>query len=206
MLSRTSKADDSAQQRVVTAVGGRGILAGEQFVEPVGGERQCDLRNADPDIHETGCRSSNHQTRDALDSSIKIVNPLRDDVRAGEVLPRLRHAEVGCRHLGWMVFQRRQALTVCFEGAGDSRAGPKIIRVANLTLTIADDLLLRARIRALEQDTSVNALVRDYLERFAGGSAADQGLRSFLERAAASNAGSGPEGRTWTRDELYDRR
>jgi len=78
--------------------------------------------------------------------------------------------------------------------------------MANVTLTIADDVLRRARIRALEQDTSVNALVRDYLARFAGESAADQGLRSFLERAAASNAGSGPVGRTWTRDELYDRR
>jgi len=37
--------------------------------------------------------------------------------------------------------------------------------VANLTLTIDEDLLRRARIRALEQGTSVNARVRKYLEQ-----------------------------------------
>jgi len=42
------------------------------------------------------------------------------------------------------------------------------------------------------------------IEWFVGGSAADVGLRSFLERASASNARSGPEGRTWTRDDLYE--
>ncbi len=78
--------------------------------------------------------------------------------------------------------------------------------MANLTLTLDDDTLRRARIRALEQGTSVNALVRDYLERYAGESAAAEGLRSFLAATERSGAGSGPEGRSWTRDELYDRR
>ena len=77
--------------------------------------------------------------------------------------------------------------------------------VANLTLTIADDVLRRARIRALEQDTSVNAVVRDYLERFAGASEAHEGLRNFLEATERTGAGSGPGGRSWTRDELHDR-
>jgi hypothetical protein len=77
--------------------------------------------------------------------------------------------------------------------------------MANLTLTIDGDLLKRARIRALERDTSVNALVRDYLEGLAGQATARDALRSFLELAAHSNSGSGPGGRTWTRDELYER-
>lgn len=77
--------------------------------------------------------------------------------------------------------------------------------MANVTLTIADDVLRRARIRALQQDTSVNALVRDYLERFAGASPADGGLRDFLEATESTGAGSGPGGRSWTRDELHDR-
>jgi predicted HicB family RNase H-like nuclease len=40
--------------------------------------------------------------------------------------------------------------------------------MGNLTLTIDDDLLRRARIRALEQGTSVNSLVREYLRHVAG--------------------------------------
>ncbi len=51
MLGSAGKADDPAQQRVVAAVRGRGILGGDQFVKPVGGERQCDLGDGDPHIH-----------------------------------------------------------------------------------------------------------------------------------------------------------
>ena len=40
--------------------------------------------------------------------------------------------------------------------------------MANLTITIDDALLKLARMRALEQGTSVNALLRDYLEAYAG--------------------------------------
>ena len=36
--------------------------------------------------------------------------------------------------------------------------------MANLTLSIDDETLRRARIRAIELDTSVNAIVRTYLE------------------------------------------
>lgn len=78
--------------------------------------------------------------------------------------------------------------------------------MANLTLTIEDETLRRARIRALEQDTSVNALVRSYLEEFAAGGGEDEARRELVELARASSASSGPEGRGWTRDELYEDR
>jgi plasmid stability protein len=77
--------------------------------------------------------------------------------------------------------------------------------MTNLTLTIDDDLLKRARIRALEQDTSVNALVRDYLEGLADQARPQDGIRAILELAERSRSGSGPQGRTWTRDELHER-
>jgi plasmid stability protein len=77
--------------------------------------------------------------------------------------------------------------------------------MTNLTLTIDDDLLKRARIRALEQDTSVNALVRDYLEGLADQARPQDGIRAILELSERSRSGSGPQGRTWTRDELYER-
>jgi hypothetical protein len=78
--------------------------------------------------------------------------------------------------------------------------------MANLTLTIDTDTLRRARIRAVNEGTSVNAVVREHLERYAGESPAAEGLRRFLEIADRSNAGSAQKGRTWTRDDLYDRR
>lgn len=77
--------------------------------------------------------------------------------------------------------------------------------MANLTLTIDERLLRAARIRALEQGTSVNALVRDYLEHFAGETRANEAIAGFLDRSTRSAASSGREGRTWTRDELHAR-
>jgi len=77
--------------------------------------------------------------------------------------------------------------------------------MSNLTLTIDDDTLRRARIRALELGTSVNALVRDYLTQFAGRSTATEGVAEFLDATRGSGAGSEGEGRSWTRDDLYDR-
>jgi hypothetical protein len=77
--------------------------------------------------------------------------------------------------------------------------------MTNLTLSIDDELLKRARIRALEQDTSVNTLVRDYLESFAMQGAPRSGMTEFLTLADSVHAGSGTRGRTWTRDELYER-
>ncbi len=77
--------------------------------------------------------------------------------------------------------------------------------VANLTLTIDTELLKQARIRALERDTSVNAMVREYLEGIAGQGKEQDAIGVFLELAEHSDAGSGPEGRTWRRDDVYER-
>lgn len=77
--------------------------------------------------------------------------------------------------------------------------------MANLTLSIDDDLLRRARIRALEHDTSVNAVVREFLEDYAGTADAELAMTEFVALARQRSASSGPGGRTWTREELYDR-
>jgi hypothetical protein len=77
--------------------------------------------------------------------------------------------------------------------------------VANLTLTIDADLLKRARIRALERDTSVNALVREYLEGLATRDDDREPVDAFLALTESVHAGSGPGGRSWTRDDLYER-
>ncbi len=52
--------------------------------------------------------------------------------------------------------------------------------MANLTLSIDDDLLKQARRIALDQDTSVNQLVRDYLEQIVHGKSGKEKARRFL--------------------------
>jgi hypothetical protein len=77
--------------------------------------------------------------------------------------------------------------------------------MANLTLSIDAELLKRARIRALERDTSVNVLVREYLEGLVARGEGLEPMDVFLALTESVHAGSGPGGRTWTRDELYER-
>lgn len=78
--------------------------------------------------------------------------------------------------------------------------------VANLTLAIDDELLRRARIRALEDGTSVNSVVREFLTAYASGHEQAATIDHFLEIGDRSNAGSEGDTRTWTRDEIYEDR
>ena len=74
----------------------------------------------------------------------------------------------------------------------------------NLTLVIEEELLLAARKIALEQRTSVNQLVRDYLAALV-----EEPNRRRLARARLKKmfeTGLADVGEiTWTRDELYER-
>jgi plasmid stability protein len=77
--------------------------------------------------------------------------------------------------------------------------------MTNLTLSVDEKLLQRARIRAMQQGTSVNALVRDYLARLAGESEAADGAAEFLAIVSGADVSSGPSGRMWTRGKLHER-
>ncbi|MFT3801876.1 MAG: DUF6364 family protein [Burkholderiaceae bacterium] len=74
--------------------------------------------------------------------------------------------------------------------------------MANLTLVIDDDVLRRARKRALDHGTSVNALLRQYLESYAGRQERTAAMQRFLERAATADVRSTG---SWTREELHER-
>ena len=75
----------------------------------------------------------------------------------------------------------------------------------NLTITVDEETVKRARMRTLEEGTSVNALLRDYLEDYAGvRRERREAGRRLLELARDSGAGSGGEGLP-RREELYDR-
>jgi len=74
----------------------------------------------------------------------------------------------------------------------------------NLTLTLDADLLKAARKLAVDRDTSVNQLVRDYLvqlvQRKDPQLAAAAALREFFSTHSVTIGE-----RTWTRDELHER-
>jgi hypothetical protein len=78
--------------------------------------------------------------------------------------------------------------------------------MANLTISVDDEVLKRARIRALEDNTSVNSVLARYLESYARSDELrrrrEAALNALLALAEESRAGSG--GRRWSRDELYE--
>ena len=77
--------------------------------------------------------------------------------------------------------------------------------MANLTITVDRETVKRARMRALEEGTSVNALLRDYLEDYAGvRRERREAWRRIRKLARNSGAGSGGEALP-KREELYDR-
>ena len=79
--------------------------------------------------------------------------------------------------------------------------------MANLTIVVDEGTLKKARIRALEEGTSVNAVLREKLEEYAGARRKQmEALERILEDARKGGSGSGPGGRTWTRDEIYEER
>ena len=79
--------------------------------------------------------------------------------------------------------------------------------MANLTISVNEEVLKRARIRALEENSSVNAVLTRYLEEYARTDELrrrrEEALKSLLELADRCQAGRGDK--TWTRDELHER-
>jgi hypothetical protein len=74
----------------------------------------------------------------------------------------------------------------------------------NLTITVGREVLRKARIRALEEDDSVNAYLRRCLEEYVDESARGaEAVRQIQELWDAAELHWGS--RTWTREELYER-
>lgn len=76
--------------------------------------------------------------------------------------------------------------------------------MANLTIVIEGDTLKRARMRALEEGTSVNAVVRDYLADYAGMKAQkEKAINDLLRLSQRAKTRRG--NRQWTREDLHER-
>jgi hypothetical protein len=78
--------------------------------------------------------------------------------------------------------------------------------LTNLTITVDEQTLKRARMRALEEGTSVNALLREYLESYAGvRRERREAWRKIRDLGSSSGMSSGGKGLP-KREELYDRK
>ena len=76
--------------------------------------------------------------------------------------------------------------------------------MANLTITVDGQVLKKARLRALEQGTSVNTLLREYLSHYAGAASTHaEAVEGLIQLSRTARAGRGR--RRWTRDELHER-
>ena len=74
----------------------------------------------------------------------------------------------------------------------------------NLTVVVDEDTLKRARIRAIQENTSVNAVVREFLAAYVGG---DRQRAKACERllALSESCNSRRGDAKWSRDELHER-
>ena len=73
----------------------------------------------------------------------------------------------------------------------------------NLTITVNENVLRKARVRAAEQGTSVNAVLRDELTRYAATSRTDRAADTFLALARTRAGTSEGKRDAWSRDELH---
>jgi len=74
----------------------------------------------------------------------------------------------------------------------------------NITLAVPDTVYKRARIKAAERDTSVSALVAEYLQRFAEEETEAESLKRRMLMARES-MGHYEVGKRVKRSELHDR-
>jgi hypothetical protein len=82
-------------------------------------------------------------------------------------------------------------------------ADPVEPKAAKVTTAIDAALLRRARIKALEEGTSLNAVLRERVEEYvSNASPANAAKRTFLRLAAASKAQGG---RKVSREEMHER-
>jgi hypothetical protein len=77
--------------------------------------------------------------------------------------------------------------------------------VTHLTIAFEEEVLEKARRKASLSGTSVDELLRSYLEAYADDQPRERhrGIALLLDLSSRAKSGSG--GKKWTRDELYAR-
>jgi hypothetical protein len=76
----------------------------------------------------------------------------------------------------------------------------------NVTLSVDEEIVKKVRKIAMDRDTTLTAMVRDYLTSVANSDSVDrkEQVARLMRSVERSSRHMGP--RTWTRDDLYDRK
>ncbi|NJS37516.1 MAG: hypothetical protein HC765_15730 [Brachymonas sp.] len=75
--------------------------------------------------------------------------------------------------------------------------------MTNLTISLDESIIRSARVRAIQEGTSVSAKVREFLAQYGQDTSSRAAGQGFLDLARQSRANS--EGARWKREDLYDR-
>lgn len=76
--------------------------------------------------------------------------------------------------------------------------------MTNLTIAVDENLIRKARVRAINEGTSVSARIREFLADYAQGNDRQQAAgQAFIAAARRSKANT--EGVVWARDDAHDR-
>jgi plasmid stability protein len=82
--------------------------------------------------------------------------------------------------------------------------GPESARVTNLTISIDEKVIRKARVRAINEGTSISARIRKFLAVYVEGENRQQSAaRNFIASARRSKANR--DGVAWARADAYDR-
>jgi hypothetical protein len=75
----------------------------------------------------------------------------------------------------------------------------------NITLSVDEQTVDKARRAARAMNKSLNQMVREYLEQLARQDQVVRDIETF-RRLSSQHDGKSPEGWKWNREELYDRK
>jgi plasmid stability protein len=75
--------------------------------------------------------------------------------------------------------------------------------MTNLTISLDEDIIREARVRAIREGTSLSAKVREFLAQYAQEQPSHLAGQGFLNLARQSQANS--QGTRWSREDAYDR-
>jgi hypothetical protein len=78
------------------------------------------------------------------------------------------------------------------------------VYMKNITLSVDENVLAAARRLAAERDSTVNALVRDYLTKLAAHESRADRARARLRQLSEQSTGRLGK-KTWSREDLHDR-
>jgi len=76
--------------------------------------------------------------------------------------------------------------------------------MANITLSVDDKIIKTVRKIALERNTTLTAMVREYLTRVAAQDEQEREARLAALRKSFADLSRDMGARTWRRDDLYD--